>query len=68
MSLIKDGFVAANLRPYILISPLRDEKKNYFTSLIKSVGQIIQLVNKGSYLLINDKTTAKMWSILENRF
>lgn len=67
-SLFEDGFAAADLRPSTLVSVLRDEKKNHFTALTKSAGLIIQLVNKSLHPFLNDKTAAKMWSILENRF
>ena len=67
-TLIEDGFAAADLRPSTLVSVLRDEKKDHFTALTKSAGLIIQLVDKSLHPLLDDKTAAKMWSILENRF
>ena len=67
-TLIEDGFAAADLRPSTLVSALRDEKKDHFTALTKSAGLIIQLVDKSLHPLLNDKTAAEMWSILENRF
>lgn len=67
-TLIEDGFAAADLRPSTLVAALRDEKKDHFTALTKSAGQIIQLVDKSLHPLLNDKTAAEMWSILGNRF
>lgn len=67
-TLIEDGFAAADLRPSTLVSALRDEKKDHSTALTKSAGLILELVDKSLHPLLNNKSAAEMWTILENRF
>lgn len=67
-TLIEDGFAAADLRPSTLVSALRDEKKDHFIALTKSAGLILELVDKSLQPLLNNKSAAEMWAILENRF
>lgn len=57
-----------DLRLATLVSALRNEKKDHLTALTKSVGIIKELVDKSLHLLLNNKTTAKMWTLLEDRF
>lgn len=57
---IKDAFAIADLKSLTLVLALRDEKKDQFIALIKSVGLIKKLVNKTLYPLLNNKTAAKM--------
>ena len=67
-TLIEDGFAAADLRLSTLISAFRDEKKDHLTALTKSAGLIKELVDKSLHPLLNNKTAAEMWTILEDRF
>ena len=67
-TLIEDGFAAADLRPSTLVSALRDEKKDHLIALTKSAGLIKELVDKSLHPLLNNKTAAEMWTILEDRF
>lgn len=67
-TLIEDGFAAADLRPSTLVSALRDEKKDHLTALTKSAGIIKELVDKSLHPLLNNKTAAEMWTLLEDRF
>lgn len=59
-TLIKDAFAMADLKSLTLVLVLRNEKKNQFITLIKSVGLIKKLVNKNFYPLLNNKTAAKI--------
>ena len=67
-TLIEDGFAAEDLRPFMLTLALREEKKDFLAALSKSAGLIKELVDKSLYPLLSEKSTAKMWTILENRF
>ena len=67
-TLIEDGFAAENLRPSILASVLRKEKKDFLTALSKSAGFIKELIDKSLQPLLSKKSAAEMWTILENRF
>lgn len=58
----------ADLRPSTLVSALRDEKKDYLTALTKSAGIIKELVDKSLHPLLNNKTAAEIWTLLEDRF
>lgn len=66
--LIEDGFDAADLRTNMLVSALRDEKKDHLIALTKSAGIIKELVDKNLHPLLNGKTAQEMWAILEARF
>lgn len=57
-----------DLRPLTLVSALRDEKKDHLTALTKSAGLIKELIDKSLHPLLNNKTAAEMWTILEDRF
>lgn len=57
-----------NLRLSILVSALKDKKKDHFIFLIKSASLTLKLVDKNLYPLLGNKTVAKMWTFLENRF
>ncbi len=63
-----DGFAANDLKTATLVSTLRDEKKEYTLALTKSVGIIKELVDKSLYPLLNNKSSAEMWTILKDRF
>lgn len=67
-TLIEDGFAPADLRPATLVAALRDEKKDHPVALTKSAGLIKELVDKSLHPLLNNKTAAEMWTVLENRF
>ena len=67
-TLIEDGFAPADLRPSTLVSALRDEKKDHLIALTKSAGLIKELVDKSLHPLLNNKTAAEMWTLLEDRF
>lgn len=56
------------MRPSTLVSALRDKKKDNINALAKSAGIIKELVNKSLYSLLNNKTAAKMWTIVRDRF
>ena len=47
---------------------MRDEKKDHFIALTKSVGLIKELVDKSLHPPLNNKTVAEMWTLLEDRF
>ncbi len=66
--LIKDGFDAVDLRTNMLVSALRDEKKDHLIALTKSAGIIKELVDKNLHPLLNGKKVQEMWAILEARF
>ena len=68
VTLIKDGFAAVDLRSSTLVEALKDEKKDHFIALTKSAGLIQEMVDKSLHPLLDDKTAAKMWTLLENRF
>lgn len=55
-TLIKDGFVQADLRLSTFVLALKDEKKNYLIGLTKSAGIIQELINKNLHPLLNSKT------------
>lgn len=57
-----------NLRPAMLVTALRDEKKDYHVGFTKSVGLIKKLVDKTIYPFLNNKNAALMWTFLENKF
>ena len=65
---MEDGFAPADLRPPTLVSALRDEKKDHIIALTKSAGLIKELVDKILHPLLNNKTAAEMWTLLEDRF
>lgn len=44
------------------------EKKNYLIDLTKSASLIKELVDKSPHPLQNNKSAAKIWTFLENRF
>ncbi len=67
-TLIEDGFAAVDLRPSTLVAALRDEKKDHFIALTKSVGLIQEMLDKSLHPLLNDKTAAEMRTLLEDRF
>ena len=67
-TLIEDRFAPADLRPSTLVSALRDEKKDHLIALTKSAGLIKELVDKSLHPLLNNKTAAEMWTLLEDRF
>ena len=67
-TLIEDGFAAEDLRPSMLASALREEKKDFLAALSKSAGLIKELVDKSLHPLLSEKSAAEMWTILENRF
>ena len=56
------------MRPSTLVSALRDKKKDHFIALTKNAGLIKELVDKSLHSLLNNKTTAEMWTILKDRF
>lgn len=68
VTFIKKGFMLKDLRSVTLVSALRDEKKNYYIGLTKSAGQIKVFVDKSVYLLVNNKSAAKIQAFLESRF
>lgn len=45
-----------------------NQKKDYINALAKSAGIIKELVDKSLYPLLNNKTSAEMWTILIDRF
>ena len=47
---------------------MRDEKKSHFVALTKNVNLIKKLIDKSLYLLLSNKTVAKMWIFFEDRF
>ncbi len=67
-TLIEDGFAAEDLRPFMLAAALRDRKKDYLIALTKSAGIIQELVDKSLHPLLHNKTSAGMWTILQDRF
>ena len=67
-TLIEDGFAAVDLRPSTLVAALRDEKKDHFIALTKSASLIQEMVDKNVHPLLNDKTAAEIWTLLEDRF
>ncbi len=58
-ALIEDGFAEVDLRPSILVTALRDEKKDHFIALTKSAGLIQKIVDKNLHPLLNNKTAAE---------
>ena len=58
--LIEDRFAAVDLRLLILVSALKDEKKDHFITLTKSAGWILKLIDKSLYLLLSNKSSTKM--------
>ena len=66
--LIEDGFAAVDLRPATLVAALRDKKKDYLIGFTKSAGLIKELLDKSLQPLLNNKSTAEMWTFLKNRF
>ena len=52
----------------MLASTLREEKKDFLAALLKSASLPKKLVDKSLHPLLNKKNTAKIWTILENRF
>lgn len=68
MTLIKDRFAAADLKPATFVAALRDKKKDYLVGLTKSIRLIKELVNKSLHPLLNDKNATKIWTIFENYF
>ncbi len=52
----------------MLTATLRDKKKDYLVALTKSAGIIQELVDKSLYSLLHNKTSAEMWTILQDRF
>lgn len=67
-TLIEDGFAPGDLRPATIVTALRDEKKDHLIALTKNAGLIKELVDKSLHPLLNNKSAAEMWTILENRF
>lgn len=67
-TLIEDDFVAVDLRPFILVSVLRDEKKDDLIALTKSADLIFELVEKSLHPLLDDKTIAEMWTFFGEKF
>ncbi len=65
---IEDGFDAADVRTNMLVSSLRDEKKDYLIAPTKSAGIIKELVDENLQPLLSGKTAQDMWAILEARF
>lgn len=61
-----DGFVVNDPKTATLVSTLENGKKEYNLALTKSAGLIKELVDGSLYPLLNDKTSAKMWTILED--
>lgn len=59
-TLIVGEIVANNLKTVILVSTLRDEKKEYIFALIKTVSLIKKFVDENLYPLLNDKSYAEM--------
>ena len=68
VTLIEDGFATVDLRSFTFVGALRDEKKDHFIALTKSAGLIQEMVDKSLHPLLDDKTAAEMWTLLENRF
>ena len=52
----------------MLVSALRDEKKDHLAALTKSADLIKKLIDKSLHSLLYNKTTAEMWTILKDRF
>ena len=65
---MEDGFATANLKLAIFIIALKNKKKYYLINLTKSTRLIKKLVDKNLDPLFNDRSAAKIWIILENRF
>ncbi len=66
--LIKDSFATENLRPSMLASALREEKKDFLTTFSKSASLIKELIDKNLHPLLSKKSAAEMWTIFEKRF
>ena len=66
-TLIEKGFASEDLRPSMLAAALRDERKDYLVALTKSASIIQELVDKSLHLLLHNKTSAKMWTIFQDR-
>lgn len=60
MGFIKDGFDLTNLKTNMLVTALKDEKKDHLITFIKSAGIIKKLVNKKLYLFLNSKTVQEI--------
>ncbi len=67
-SFIVDNFAVNDLKTATLVSVLKDEKQEYTLALTKSAGIIKELVDKSLHPLLDDKSSAKMWTILKDRF
>lgn len=65
---IKENFMLEDLRLATLVVALRNEKKDYHISFIKSVDLIKELMDKSLYPLLTDKSIAQIWTFLENKF
>lgn len=52
----------------MLVLVLRDKKKDHLITLTKSTGLIKEVVDKSLHLLLNNKTTAKIWTLLKDKF
>lgn len=68
VNLILDRFAQADLRPSILVSALRDKKKNYFSGLGKAINIIKKYIADFLDSLLKKKTILEMWSSLKSRF
>lgn len=60
--------MAVDLRLSILVSALKNEKKDHFIALIKNIGLIKKLINKNLHFFLNNKTAAKIKTILKDSF
>ena len=50
------------------MATFKDKKKDYLIGLTKSTSLIKELVNKNLHPLLNNKSTAKIWTFFINRF
>lgn len=60
IAFIVDSFVANNLKTAILVSTLRDKKKEYILTLIKNTGIIKKIVDKSLHALLDNKSFTEM--------
>ena len=51
-----------------LVLALKDEIKDHFNALTKNVDLIKELMDKNLCFLLNNKTVAQIWTILESCF
>ena len=63
VNLILNGFAQANLRYNILVSILKDKKKDYFNGLGKTASTIKDHINSSFNLISKEITPSEIWII-----